>query len=148
MPHPSKRDTDVGPSTPVFTTSNNVAVSSRPGSSSSSGGGGSNGNDGKGKWGWLSQVPGLPRVFRDTYSFTSIPFSTGDEVAGGWAELSEFATLGTTKPQKGIIGWYEEDTLVVVGAGVDARWEKYQMARDDSGKRFIGRIGFKRYYND
>lgn len=122
--------------------------SSRPGSSSSTGGGGGGGGGGKTKWGWLSQVPGLPRAFSDTYSFTSIPFSTGDETMGGWEEPSSLAPLGTTKPQKGLIGWYEEESLVVIGAGVDARWEKYQMGRDDNDKRFIGRVGFKRYYNE
>lgn len=140
VPHPNKHnETAVRATTPVASGSG----SSRPGSSSDAAAG-----EGKGKWGWLSQVPGLPRVFSDTYSFTSIPFSTGEEPAGTWAELSEYATLGTTKPQKGVIGWYEEESLVVVGAGVDARWEKYQLGRDDNGKRFIGRVGWKRYYNE
>lgn len=120
--------------------------SSRPGSAG--GAGQSNGNDGKGKWGWLSQVPGLPRVFSDTYSFTSIPFSTDEPAAGTFAPVSEATTLGTTKPQKGVIGWYDEEHLVVVGVGLDARWEKFQMARDDAGKRFIARVGFKHYYQE
>lgn len=141
VPHPGKHG-DAAPASAITAPNVPGSTSSRPGSSSGGGG------DGKGKWGWLSQVPGLPRVFSDTYSFTSIPFSTGDEPAGGWAQLSEYATLGTTKPQKGVIGWYGEESLVVVGAGVDARWEKYQMGRDDNGKRFIGRVGWKRYYNE
>lgn len=139
VPHPLKQY-DARPMSPI--TAPNVP-GSRPGSS-----GNGDGGKGKGKWGWLASVPGLPRVFSDTYSFTSIPFSTDEEPVGGFAALSEWATLGTTKPQKGVIGWLEEDCLVVVGAGADARWEKFQMAQDDSGKRFIGRIGWKHYYTE
>lgn len=151
--HPNKKPTNpiTAPNAPGAggSSGGGSGSSSRPGSSSSgAGAGGSGGGGGKTKWGWLSQVPGLPRAFSDTYSFTSIPFSTGDETMGGWAEPSSYAPLGTTKPQKGLVGWYEEESLVVVGAGVDARWEKYQMGRDDNDKRFIGRVGFKRYYND
>lgn len=136
--HPQKPDAPVSPITASL-------PGSRPGSSS---GAQAKNNDGKGKWGWLSSVPLLPRVFSDTYSFASVPFSTGDEPAGGLPLLSDMATLGTTKPQKGIIGWFDEASLVVVGAGVDARWEKFQMAQTDDGKRFIARIGWKRYCHD
>ncbi|KAF3768878.1 WD40 repeat-like protein [Cryphonectria parasitica EP155] len=141
VPHPGAKS-DFAPLSPITAP---TMSGSRPGSSG--GAGQSNGNDGKGKWGWLSQVPGLPRVFSDTYSFTSIPFST-DEPAGNFAAAADGATLGTTKAQKGLIGWYDEESLVVVGAGLDARWEKFQMARDDTGKRFVGRVGFKHYYNE
>lgn len=133
IPHPGRQADDAVSSPPP------MPPGSRPSSSS--------GNDGKGKWGLLAQVPGLPRLFSDTYSFTSIPFNTGDESEGG-AAVADDATLGTTKPQKGMIGWYEEDTVVVVGAGTDARWEKYQIVKGDDGKRFIARVGWKRYYNE
>lgn len=142
VPHPSAKSDISSPISPITAP---TVVTSRPGSAG--GAGQSNGNDGKGKWGWLSQVPGLPRVFSDTYSFTSIPFST-DEPTDSVATMSGEAALGTTKPQKGLIGWYDEENLVVVGAGLDARWEKFQMARDDSGKRFVGRVGFKHYYTE
>lgn len=89
----------------------------------------------------------LPRAFSDTYAFATIKFST-DEPLGGVAPLSEIATLGTTKPQKGIIGWFDEDELAVVGAGLEARWEKFRMAKDDEGKRFIDRMGWKHYYGE
>lgn len=39
--------------------------------------------------------------------------------------MSGSTTLGTARPPKGIIGWISEDTLVVVGGGQDARWEKF-----------------------
>ncbi|PSR87259.1 WD40-repeat-containing domain protein [Coniella lustricola] len=139
IPHPGARS-DFSPVSPIIAP---PVAHNHPGSAG--GAGQSNGNDGKGKWGWLSQVPGLPRVFSDTYSFTSIPFST-DEPTDSVAAMSDGAALGTTKPQKGLIGWYDEENLVVVGAGLDARWEKFQMARDDTGKRFVGRVGFKHYY--
>lgn len=137
IPHPG-RQPEASHSASANTSPPALPSGSRPGSSS--------GNDGKGKWGLLAQVPGLPRLFSDTYSFASIPFTTGDEPEDGAAAAD--ATQGTTKPQKGIIGWYTEETLVVVGAGTDARWEKYQIAKTDDGKRFIARIGWKRYYKE
>lgn len=136
--HPQKQDQPTSPITAPL-------PGSRPGSSS---GGQSKNTDGKAKWGWLSSVPFMPRVFSDTYSFTSVPFSTGEEPTGNLPLMSDMATLGTTKSQKGAIGWFEEESLAVVGAGVDARWEKFQLAKGDDDKRYIMRVGWKRYCSD
>lgn len=126
--------------------------SSRPGSSSSSittggGGGPSSAAAENTGWGWLAKVPLLPKAFKDTYSFASAKFELGEEPEGV-PDADGFSTLGTTKAQKGVIGWYTEHDLVVVGAGFDARWEKFRMAEQDSGKRFVARIGWKRFYNE
>lgn len=86
----------------------------------------------------------MPRMFSDTYSFTSIPFEVGDEPYGS-LPLSDVATLGTTRPAKGVIGWLDEDTILVVGAGLDARWEKFVMEVGEEGRRYCRRIGWKRY---
>ncbi|KAK0634050.1 WD40-repeat-containing domain protein [Immersiella caudata] len=109
------------------------------------GAGSSEGGDGKGKWGILSKLPMMPRVFSDTYSFASVPFEAGDEALVGGLPMSENTTLGTSRPVKGTIGWLNETTLLVVGAGQDARWEKFVIQDGQDGKRMVVREGWKRY---
>lgn len=99
----------------------------------------------EGKWGILSKLPMMPRVFSDVYSFASAPFQAGDDTVIGGIPFSEGTVLGTSRPPKGIIGWTSEDTLVVLGAGQDARWEKFVIADGDDGKRHCIREGWKRY---
>ncbi len=98
-----------------------------------------------GKWGILSKIPMMPRVFSDVYSFASASFEAGDEGMIGGIHFSEGTTLGTTRPRKGVIGWISEDSLVVVGAGQDARWEKFVIVDGEHGKRHCIREGWKRY---
>jgi WD repeat-containing protein 45 len=105
----------------------------------------SEGGDGKGKWGILSKLPMMPRVFSDTYSFASVPFEAGEEGLVGGLPMSENTTLGTSRPVKGSIGWLNETTLLVVGAGKDARWEKFVIQEGQDGKRMVVREGWKRY---
>ena len=98
-----------------------------------------------GKWGILGRIPLMPRVFSDIYSFASAPFEAGDEGMIGGIPFSEGTTLGTTRPSKGVIGWIAEDNLVVIGAGRDARWEKFAIVDGEDGKRHCVREGWKRY---
>ncbi|GAB0137867.1 hypothetical protein EsDP_00006120 [Epichloe bromicola] len=98
-----------------------------------------------GKWGILGKIPLMPRMFSDVYSFTSAPFEAGDETMIGGIPFSEGTVLGTMRPAKGIIGWTGEDSLAVVGAGRDARWEKFVLVDGENGKRICGREGWKRY---
>lgn len=98
-----------------------------------------------GKWGILGRIPLMPRVFSDVYSFASAPFEIGDEGTIGGISFSEGTTLGTIRPSKGVIGWIGEDSLVVIGAGRDARWEKFVLMDGDDGKRHCVREGWKRY---
>jgi WD40 repeat protein len=109
----------------------------------------SGGGDGRGKWGILSKIPMMPRMFSDVYSFASAPFEVDDEESGsgviGGLPVSESTTLGTSKPPKGVIGWVGEDTLLVVGAGKDARWEKFVVHEGADGRRHCVREGWKRY---
>ncbi|KXJ94136.1 WD40-repeat-containing domain protein [Microdochium bolleyi] len=73
----------------------------------------------------------------------------GGGAGGGPADHN--AVLGTTsRPMKGIIGWLDEHTLAVVGAGVDARWEKFVLVQDTAdggggGGLALVREGWKRY---
>ncbi|KAI9172351.1 SVP1-like protein [Paramyrothecium foliicola] len=98
-----------------------------------------------GKWGILSSIPLMPRVFSDVYSFASCPFEAGDDRMIGGIPFSDGTVLGTTSPPKGIIGWISEDSLAVIGAGQDARWEKFVIVDGDDGKRHCVREGWKRY---
>ena len=101
--------------------------------------------DGKGKWGILSKIPMMPRVFSDVYSFASAPFEAGEESLIGGLPVSESTTLGTSRPPKGVIGWLSESTLLVVGAGKDARWEKFVIQESADNRRTLVREGWKRY---
>ncbi|KAK4244213.1 WD40-repeat-containing domain protein [Corynascus novoguineensis] len=113
--------------------------------------------DGRGKWGILAKIPMMPRMFSDVYSFASAPFEVDDEEDGtgpglgsgtgllGGLPVSESTTLGTSKPPKGVIGWIGENSLLVVGAGRDARWEKFIVQEGSDGRRHCVREGWKRY---
>ncbi|KAI9762006.1 MAG: Phosphatidylinositol 3,5-bisphosphate-binding protein, partial [Chaenotheca gracillima] len=83
------------------------------------------------KWGILGKIPLLPRVFSDTYSFATAHFEIGEEpLARPSSAVSNSANAITTgmpggRPPKGLIGWTGDQTLVVIGAGQDARWERF-----------------------
>ncbi|KAK4198956.1 WD40-repeat-containing domain protein [Triangularia verruculosa] len=102
----------------------------------------------QGKWGILSKIPGMPRFVKDTYSFAQESFATGDEPSGANQLLSESSTLGTMRLPKGVIGWLDDASLLVVGAGTDARWEKFIIKDEGSGKRSLAKAGWKRYLAD
>lgn len=94
------------------------------------------------KWGVLGKIPLLPRVFSDVYSFASAHFEIGEEPMHGY-----LPALGTsaTRPPKGVIGWTDDQTILVIGAGHDGRWERFKILEDHGGKRFCVRDGWKRY---
>ena len=101
------------------------------------------------KYGFLSRLPLLPRVFSDVYSSCSTQFSTDD------ADPVAISSSGTTsqpisgmpggRAPKGVIGWLNDWTVLVIGAGRDGRWEKFMLGEDERGRRLIGRRGWKRY---
>lgn len=96
------------------------------------------------KWGVLGKLPLLPRVFSDIYSFASAHFEIGDESSPGSLYLPPLGTsLG--RLQKGIIGWSDDRTILVIGSGRGGRWEKFILGEGDDGKRYCVRDGWKRY---
>ncbi|KAK8074413.1 WD40-repeat-containing domain protein [Apiospora hydei] len=124
------------PSSPTSPHSPSIGVTSNSGGSAA-------GGDATNKWGILSSLPFGP--FSDVYSFASARFEAGDEPTAGGSGIPEPASvLGTTRPPKGVIGWIDEESLLVVGAGRDARWEKYNLS-DEEGKTVLYRQGWKRY---
>lgn len=104
------------------------------------------------KWGFLSKIPLLPRVFSDIYSFASTHFEMGDETAGlNGSSLSYLPTLGSlpNRPQKGILGWIDNSVLICIGTGRDARWERFKVGERpgvaDEGQRTVWREGWRKY---
>ncbi|KAF2259403.1 WD40 repeat-like protein [Lojkania enalia] len=103
------------------------------------------------KWGILSKVPLLPRQFSDNYSVAAAKFELGDEPVG-WGPASKSATFNAGipgvpggRPTKGLIGWLDDQTLLVIGAGQDARWEKFVLTFDSDGKRVLFKKGWRKY---
>ncbi|KAJ5176684.1 phosphatidylinositol 3-5-bisphosphate-binding protein [Penicillium canariense] len=96
------------------------------------------------KWGILGRLPLLPRVFSDVYSFASTHFEIGEEAMPGTPYVPPIgASLG--RPPKGVIGWMDDQTLLVIGSGQDGRWEKFVLRDGDDGRRYCMREGWKRY---
>ncbi|KAI9866262.1 MAG: Phosphatidylinositol 3,5-bisphosphate-binding protein [Trichoglossum hirsutum] len=107
------------------------------------------------KWGILGKIPLLPRVFSDVYSFTSAHFEIGDEgpppgQSGRTSMLTATLGMGALggRPPKGVVGWLTDDTLIVIGAGRDGRWEKFALVEGEDRKRVCVRHGWRRYLSD
>ncbi|KAL4958903.1 phosphatidylinositol-3,5-bisphosphate binding protein HSV2 [Aspergillus stella-maris] len=96
------------------------------------------------KWGILGKIPLLPRVFSDVYSFASAHFEMGEDGLGPLPPLGS----ALARPPKGVIGWTDENTMIVVSAGKDGRWEKFVLREGEEGKRYCVREGWKRYLGD
>lgn len=124
--------------------------SNRPGSLS-----GSNGNSAghnheetpNHKWGILGKIPLMPRVFSDVYSFATAHIEIDDnpQVDLGGTDTTPIPGIPGGKARKGIIGWKDDYTILVIGAGRDGRWEKFVIAEGEDGKRVLMRNGWKRY---
>ena len=101
----------------------------------------------KKKWGLLGKIPLMPRVFSDTYSFASAHFEMDDDPKGGLGngELTPIPGIPGGRPKKGIVGWINDNTMIVIGAGRDGRWEKFILGEGDDGRRRCIRQGWKRY---
>ncbi|KAJ5992736.1 phosphatidylinositol 3-5-bisphosphate-binding protein [Penicillium sp. IBT 35674x] len=96
------------------------------------------------KWGILSKLPLMPRVFSDVYSFSSAHFEMGDETVPGSPSAPGLgSSLG--RPPKGVIGWQDDQTILVIGSGREGRWEKFILRDGEDGRRYCMRDGWKRY---
>lgn len=100
------------------------------------------------KWGFLSKVPMLPRQFSDTYASATVKFQLGDEPVVGVKSATFNASIpgvpGGT-PTRGLLGWIDDRTLTIIGAGQEAIWEKFLVGHDAVGRRVIVREGWKKY---
>lgn len=96
------------------------------------------------KWGFVGKIPLMPRVFSDVYSFATAHFEIGDDFHNGAPYIPPLgASLG--RPSKGVIGWTDDHTIIVIGAGREGRWERFVLREGDDGKRYCVREGWKRY---
>lgn len=95
------------------------------------------------KWGILSKIPLLPRVFSDIYSFASAHIELGEDANDGLPR--SMASNSLRQPQKGAVGWTSDHSIIVVSAGLDSRWEKFVIAEGEDGKRYCVRDGWKRF---
>ncbi|KAL8745170.1 MAG: hypothetical protein Q9190_002673 [Brigantiaea leucoxantha] len=111
-------------------------------------------NNNNHKWGLLGKIPLLPRVFSDTYSFASAHISIDDDPdeGGGRGGSRPIPGLQGGKARKGVIGWVNDWTILVLGAGRDGRWEKFVLGETETtsqgeveGRRVLVRRGWKRY---
>lgn len=124
---------------------------SKPSSSSNTTSGiGTGDGPGSQKWGILSKIPLLPRVFSDIYSFASAHIEIGDDPQLGSAGASSLVGgpipgIARGRPPKGILGWTNDHTVIVIGAGRDARWERFIIGEAEDGKRHCIRDGWRRY---
>lgn len=109
------------------------------------------------KWGSFAKIPFAPRIFTDVYSFVSTGFDPGkddDDTASSsvGARQSSSSIKSTTKDDapkaervKGLVGWIDDETLVVLSAGRDARYERFKLHLDDNGAATLQRNGWARY---
>lgn len=106
------------------------------------------------KWGFFSKIPLLPRIFSDTYSYSSAHFEMGDEGAPTGSNLTYLPALGSmpARPMKGILGWRDNNTIIVIGTGRDSRWERFRIGervvmqgQDEVLKKEVWKDGWKRY---
>ncbi|KAI5298940.1 Phosphatidylinositol 3,5-bisphosphate-binding protein [Ascosphaera atra] len=94
------------------------------------------------KWGFLQNVPLLPRFFSDTYSFATAPFELGDEPL----RAHHGNSLSWERPTKGLIAWVSDEELLVISAGKIGRWEKFVVGQNAEGARFCVRTGWKKFF--
>jgi len=99
------------------------------------------------KWGILGRIPLMPRVFSDIYSVTSAHFEIDDapQTDLGKTAIMPIPGIPGGKPRKGVIGWKDDYTLLVIGAGRDGRWEKFILGEGADGRKHLVRNGWKRY---
>lgn len=104
------------------------------------------------KWGFLSKLPLMPRIFNDMYSFTSAPFDMGDEPLASGSSLTYLPSL-PGRSVKGLLGWIDDSTIISIGTGRDGKWERFKLGQRsytrrgqvDEIRREIWRDGWKRY---
>ncbi|KAK6594577.1 svp1-like protein 2 [Botrytis cinerea] len=85
-------------------------------------------SDARNKWGILGKLPLMPRLFSDIYSFATATFSTGEEPLSTSSNPLTASDAGP-KASKGVIGWTSDESLIVVGAGTDSRWENLSLPK-------------------
>ena len=102
------------------------------------------------KWSFLSKIPFLPRAFSDTYSFASVTFNSDDDpdatIDSSTAKLPKpIPGIPGGRAPKGILGWSNDNAIVVIGAGRDGKWQKFSLKIDKDGNRVCEHAEWRRY---
>ena len=106
------------------------------------------------KWGGLAKLPFAPRVFSDVYSFVTATFDPGREGDNDHYKVQYQPNSGglpgsggnaRRAPPKGVVGWIDDETLVVLSAGADARYERFALDLFDSCQAVCRRLGWSRF---
>lgn len=117
-----------------------------PRGESAGGEGASGSGSGTGRWGMLGKIPFMPRYFRDTVSFASAEFSVDDKPGPErQREAEEAASMQWSRLPRGILGWTSDDTVVVLGAGTDAKYERFVISVGNDGRRVCVREAWANY---
>ncbi|KAL8632565.1 hypothetical protein Q9189_001717 [Teloschistes chrysophthalmus] len=90
-----------------------------------------------------SETGTLVRIFSTsnyTYSFASAPIAIDDDphsaLSGAPAKPAvPIPGLRGGRARKGVVGWLDDWTVLVVGAGRDGRWEKFVLGDGEMGKK-------------
>lgn len=103
------------------------------------------------KWGSLARMPFAPRIFSDVYSFAAATCNLPEEevvlpTAAKHQDAGDFLAISmpTIRP-RGIVGWVDDVTLVVISAGTQARYERFALEVDDTGSTICKREGWSRF---
>ena len=101
------------------------------------------------KWGSLANLPFAPRIFKDEYSLASTAFDPGTEpeapVHPASTGIPEEKMVPFATPRKGRVGWIDNETIIVISAGLDARYERFIIGRTRDGKLVCVRDGWSRF---
>lgn len=107
-----------------------------------------NGQPNMRKWGGLANLPLAPKFLNDVYAVTTAQCHFGDDYLAGtrlFAKLPyPIPGLPDGKPTRGVIGWLDEQTLAVISAGQDPRFERFQVGENEEGRVTCIRQGWKR----
>ena len=107
---------------------------------------GSRGDGGNGRWGVLGKIPFMPKYFRDTVSFANAEFALDDGPGPNrHREARELAAMGWTRLPRGTVGWTDDNTVVVLGAGIDPKYERFGISMGSDGQRVCQRQAWANY---
>ena len=96
------------------------------------------------KWGGLAKLPFAPRILTDVYSFVNADFDPGED--SGMSSHPHTQHGAPTKARvKGLVGWVDDETIVVLSAGRDARYERFKLSLDENEPASLRRAGWSKY---
>jgi len=96
------------------------------------------------RYGKLSNLSFLPRMFTDPYSVASAQFDVGYTAAHSQNAIDTLP--GPSR--RGVVGWLDRNKLIVLRADPTAMWEKFRIDTSDDGRSYLARTAWKNYLPD